>query len=105
MSETYFLYHSIGMYPGKSGDLAAAMAEFAEIWGRPDDSQWAYVLGKRAKFLNRWSAILNAPAHSVTATENVTAPFTPCWPRCRQGICGAARCWWGQIAFPPTTSC
>ena len=75
MSETYFLYHSIGMYPGKSGDLAAAMAEFAEIWGRPDDSQWAYVLGKRANFLNRWSAILNAPAHSVTATENVTAAF------------------------------
>ena len=38
MSETYFLYHSIGMYPGKARDLAGAMAEFAFVWGKPDDS-------------------------------------------------------------------
>ena len=75
MSETYFLYHSIGMYPGKTADLAAAMTEFAGVWGKPDDSQWAYALGKRAAFLDRWRAILNAPEQSITATENVTAAF------------------------------
>ena len=75
MSNAYFLYHSIGMYPGKTADLAHAMTEFAGVWGKPDDSQWAYALGKRAAFIDRWRAILNAPAQSITATENVTAAF------------------------------
>ncbi len=75
MSETYFLYHSIGMYPGKARDLAGALAEFAFVWGKPDDSQWAYALGARARFIDRWRAILNAPAQSLTTTENVTASF------------------------------
>lgn len=75
MSETYFLYHSIGMYPGKARDLAGAMAEFAFVWGKPDDSQWAYALGHRQKFIDRWRAILNASPGSVTTFENVTAAF------------------------------
>lgn len=75
MSDAYFLYHSIGMYPGKAADLAKAMTEFAGVWGKPDDGQWAYALGKRANFIDRWRAILNAPAQSITATENVTAAF------------------------------
>ena len=75
MSETYFLYHSIGMYPGKARDLAGAMAEFAFVWGKPDDSQWAYALGARQRFIDRWRAILKAPQHSVTTFENVTAAF------------------------------
>lgn len=75
MSETYFLYHSIGMYPTKARDLAGAMAEFAFVWGKPDDSQWAYALGARARFLDRWRAILNAAANSVTSFENVTGAF------------------------------
>ena len=29
----YFLYHSIGQYPGKADALAQAMAEFAQVWG------------------------------------------------------------------------
>lgn len=75
MSETYFLYHSIGMYPNKARDLAGAMAEFAFVWGKPDDSQWAYALGARARFLDRWRAILNAAPDTVTTFENVTAAF------------------------------
>ena len=75
MSETYFLYHSIGMYPNKARDLAGAMAEFAFVWGKPDDSQWAYALGARQKFIDRWRAILKAPPQSVTTFENVTAAF------------------------------
>ncbi len=75
MSETYFLYHSIGMYPGKDRDLAGALAEFAFVWGRPDDGQWAYALGQRQKFIDRWRALLNAAPDSVTTFENVTAAF------------------------------
>ena len=69
----YFLYHSIGQYPGKVGDLASAMTEFAQVWGGNDDAQWAYALGKRANFINRWRAIIKAPEASVTTCENVTS--------------------------------
>jgi kynureninase len=69
----YFLYHSIGQYPGKTSELAAAMAEFASIWGANDDAQWAYALGQRAGFINRWRAIIKAPDGSVTTCENVTS--------------------------------
>ena len=47
----YLLYHSIGQYPGKAEDLAAAMAGFADVWGRPDDGQWAAILDLRACLL------------------------------------------------------
>lgn len=69
----YFLYHSIGQYPAKVPDFAAAMAEFAGIWGANDDAQWAYALGKRANFIDRWRAIIKAPEASVTTCENVTS--------------------------------
>lgn len=72
MSDAYFLYHSIGMYPGKSAELAAAMADFAEVWGRADDSQWGYVLPLRQRFIDRWRAILNAPEGTVTTCDSVT---------------------------------
>ena len=75
MQDAYFLYHSIGMYPGKDADIARAMAEFGTIWGRADDSQWGYVLPLRARFIDRWRAILNAAPDSVTTFENVTAAF------------------------------
>jgi kynureninase len=68
----YFLYHSIGQYPGKVPDFADAMAEFSGVWGANNDAQWAYALGKRAGFVDRWRAIINAPANSVTTCENVT---------------------------------
>jgi len=74
--ERYFLYHSIGQYAGKSADLAAAMAEFAGVWGKPDDQQWPYALGKRQDFINRWRTILNAPDGTLTTTESVTASLS-----------------------------
>ena len=73
MQDAYFLYHSIGQYPGKAQDLARAMTEFAEVWSAPDDAQWGWVLPTRAQFVDRWRAILNAPDHSVTTCESVTA--------------------------------
>jgi kynureninase len=75
MSDSYFLYHSIGQYPGKARDMAAAMAEFAVVWGTGDDGQWAYVLDRRQRFIDRWRGILNAAPGSVTTFENVTSAF------------------------------
>ena len=72
MSDSYFLYHSIGQYNAKARDLAGAMAEFAFIWGKPDDGQWAYALGQRQRFIDRWCAIINAAPGSLTTMESVT---------------------------------
>lgn len=68
----YFLYHSIGQYPAKARDLADAMADFAEVWGAPNDKQWGYVLQKRQDFIDCWRRIINAPKGSVTTCESVT---------------------------------
>lgn len=68
----YFLYHSIGQYPGKAAALAAAMAEFADVWGANDDGQWAYALAKRARFVDLWRSLIGAPEGSVTTCESVT---------------------------------
>lgn len=68
----YFLYHSIGMYPGKEAQLAAAMAEFAEVWAAPNDGQWGYVLGKRQAFIDHWRRLINVPKGTLTATDSVT---------------------------------
>lgn len=72
MEDAYFLYHSIGQYPGKADDLARAMAEFATVWGAANDAQWAYLLGGRARFIDRWRGIINAAPGTVTTTESVT---------------------------------
>ncbi|KPQ05671.1 MAG: putative metal-dependent hydrolase [Rhodobacteraceae bacterium HLUCCA12] len=68
----YFLYHSIGMYPGKEEGLAAAMAEYAAAWSAPDDGQWGYVLGRRQEFIDLWRRVINAPKGTVTTCESVT---------------------------------
>lgn len=69
----YFLYHSIGQYPGKVADLTHAMTEFAGVWGANDDAQWGYALSHRAAFIDRWRGIISAPEGSVTTCENVTS--------------------------------
>ena len=72
MDGAYFLYHSIGMYPGKARDIAAGMADFALCWGAPDDRQWGVVLPQRQRFIDRWRAILNAAPGCLTTCESVT---------------------------------
>jgi len=69
----YFLYHSIGQYPGKDADCAAAMTEFAHVWGCPDDGQWEYALTIRQQFIDRWCDIIKAPSGTLTTCENVTS--------------------------------
>ena len=68
----YFLYHSIGLYPGKEDDMAQAMAEFSQVWAAPDDKQWGYVLRKRQDFVEAWGRLINAPKGSITHVDNVT---------------------------------
>ena len=68
----YFLYHSIGLYPGKEADIAAAMAEFSAIWSAPDDKQWGFVLRKRQDYCEAWGRLIGAPKGSVTHVDNVT---------------------------------
>jgi kynurenine formamidase/selenocysteine lyase/cysteine desulfurase len=69
----YFLYHSIGQYPGKAEGLAATMAEFAAAWGAPNDDQWSYALKRRERFVDLWRGLINAPRGSLTTCESVTA--------------------------------
>jgi selenocysteine lyase/cysteine desulfurase len=68
----YFLYHSIGMFPGKDAHVAEALARIATLWGTPDDAQWPQSLGIRQQFISRWSELIRAPAGTLTTAENVT---------------------------------
>ncbi len=69
----YFLYHSIGMFPGKAERIAEALASFAELWGTADDSQWPRSLAIKQRFLDRWRTLIGAPPGTLTTAENVTA--------------------------------
>ncbi|MEK1886868.1 MAG: aminotransferase class V-fold PLP-dependent enzyme [Phyllobacterium sp.] len=68
----YFLYHSIGTFPGKAVAMTTALAGFSEIWSAEDDGQWPAALAARKRFINLWSALIDAPAGSLTTAENVT---------------------------------
>src|SRR5690349_3709270 len=69
----YFLYHSIGMFPGKAGKIRQALTDMAELWGTPDDAQWERSLGIRKQFVARWSGLIGAPGGTLTTAENVTS--------------------------------
>ena len=68
----YFLYHSVGLYPGKAAEMAAAFAAFSAAWGAQDDGQWPVVLSQREAFLTAWRALVGAPDGTLTSAENVT---------------------------------
>lgn len=68
----YFLYHSIGMFPGKPERVRAALADIVELWGTPHDAQWEHSLAIRSRFLTRWAAQIGAPPGTMTTAENVT---------------------------------
>ena len=98
--DAYFLYHSIGQYPSKANDLAKAMAEFAASWGKADDSQWAYALGKRQDFIDRWRAIIKAPEGALTTFENVTQAFHALLTALPQGHLKGRKVLVGADCFP-----
>ncbi len=68
----YFLYHSIGQYPGKAQDMARALAGFSDVWGGLNDAQWPGVLTRRETFLKLWRDLIDAPDGTLTSAENVT---------------------------------
>ena len=68
----YFLYHSIGMFPGKAERVRSALADLAALWGTAHDAQWAQSLRVRAQFLERWRTLTGTPAGTMTTAENVT---------------------------------
>jgi selenocysteine lyase/cysteine desulfurase len=68
----YFLYHSIGLYPGKSADMTAALSSFSGLWGATNDAQWPEVLKLRGEFIDLWRDLIDAPEGSLTSAENVT---------------------------------
>ncbi|MGJ8546499.1 MAG: aminotransferase class V-fold PLP-dependent enzyme [Sulfitobacter sp.] len=69
----YFLYHSIGQYPGKAAEMARATAEFAAVWGAFDDDQWPRALQLRQGFMDAWGQVIGAAPGSLTTAENVTS--------------------------------
>ncbi|WP_048648225.1 aminotransferase class V-fold PLP-dependent enzyme [Nitratireductor soli] len=71
-ASAYLLYHSIGMYPGKAEEMAAAFAAFSAGWGAHDNAQWMHALGMRQEFIDRWQTLIGAPAGTLTTSENVT---------------------------------
>lgn len=68
----YLLYHSIGMYPGKAAEMAAALALFSSGWGGHDDLQWTRALALRGEFIGLWQALIGAPNGTLTTSESVT---------------------------------
>jgi len=68
----YFLYHSIGQYPGKAAEMAKALTTFSDTWGALDDEQWPNVLTARAEFIDLWRDLIDAPKGTLTSAENVT---------------------------------
>ncbi len=69
----YFLYHSIGTFPGKEEALRDELSRFAAFWSRSDDAQWPTALALRQDFIDRWRALIRAPTGTLTTSENVTA--------------------------------
>src|SRR5690348_5755429 len=69
----YFLYHSIGTFPGKAERMADALAEFSGIWSAEDDGQWPAALAARQRFIDAWAKLIEAPRGTLTTAENVTA--------------------------------
>lgn len=69
----YFLYHSIGTFPGKAERMAAALSDFSATWSAEDDGQWPAALAARQRFIDGWRRLIEAPAGTLTTAENVTA--------------------------------
>jgi kynureninase len=68
----YFLYHSIGMFPGKEALIADGLRKYAQLWSTPDDAQWPQALAIRQQFIERWQKLINAQPATLTTAENVT---------------------------------
>lgn len=68
----YFLYHSIGMFPGKEAAIADGLRRYAQLWSTPDDAQWPQALAIRQQFIESWRKLIDAQPGTLTTAENVT---------------------------------
>lgn len=69
----YFLYHSIGTFPGKADAVSRALSSFADLWSAEDDGQWPAALQQRQSFISAWERLIAAPVGTLTTTENVSS--------------------------------
>lgn len=69
---SYFLYHSIGTFPGKEAAVNRAVAEFTRHWCAQDDGQWPDAMARRATFITAWQRLIGAPDGTLTLAESVT---------------------------------
>jgi kynureninase len=70
---SYFLYHSIGTFPGKQAAVDKAVTDFTAHWCASDDEQWPDAMTRRADFITAWTRLIGAPAGTLTLAESVTA--------------------------------
>jgi hypothetical protein len=54
----YFLYHSIGTFPGKEAALRDELTQFAAFWSDTNDAQWPTALARRQDFIDRWRNLI-----------------------------------------------
>jgi kynureninase len=69
----YFLYHSIGTFPGKNRAMSEALTRFSDVWSAEDDGQWPAALAERQAFIEHWERCIGAVPGTLTTAENVTA--------------------------------
>lgn len=69
----YFLYHSIGTFPGKEAAVKTALSDFTARWCASDDGQWPDAMALRARFIDGWTRLIGAPQGTLTLAESVTA--------------------------------
>lgn len=101
----YFLYHSIGTFPGKADAMAAALSNFAVLWSAEDDGQWPAAMAARRRFIESWERLLQAPAGSLTTAENVTAALYSLIGGLPAEHLAGRRCWWRATVSPACISC
>jgi selenocysteine lyase/cysteine desulfurase len=71
----WLLYHSVGRFPGQQAAIRAALGEAADVWCATDDRRWGVLQAARDAFFAAIARLINAPAGTVFAAENVTQAF------------------------------
>jgi len=96
----YFLYHSIGTFPGKAKAVSQELSSFAEVWSAENDGQWPAALQQRQAFISAWERLIAAPAGSLTTTENVTSGLYTMLGALPEGTLAARRVLVAGDCFP-----
>ncbi|SKD03832.1 Kynureninase [Burkholderia sp. CF099] len=71
----WFMYHSVGVFPGQRKAVAEALSAFADFWYAADDDRWELALQMRRALLDGWADLIGASPERVFAAQNVTEAF------------------------------